>query len=286
MVRHLMGLIRMNNRDMGRILALLMIGLLLLTGYAAAIRPTSALYDKTGLTTTIDATCIGTMSVQHDMEWDQTNVPDGNVNSAILKGDEARTETTYHEDTMGVAGSSRYTKEFSMDGSNASAGSDNLGVRHTVNYQADESQNGKMLWDESGTISQWGKGTTNETVMKCVFASGGTTGAAGFGGYVSAGSLMDVDEVAAVTQLGGRMISGDSKTPVNLRYTFDAQGLDTDSKDKLATGSASVYQNTHFQTQNLDNTSTNVTTEIQDYQNTQMRGLFDLAQTVGYSSTY
>jgi len=276
----------MNNRDVGRIVAVAFVLLFILPGFGAAIRPTSALYDKTGLTTTIDATCIGTLNVDHEMEWEQTNDPNGNVDSATLVGDEVRTDTTYYEDTMAVAGTTRYTKDFSMDGSNASAGTDNLGVRHTVNYLADQSQSGKMIWDEHGTISQWGRGTTNETTMQCVFASGGDTGAAGFGGYVEAGSYMDVEEVAAVTELGGRMIAANSKVPVNLRYSFDAQGLDTDSKDKLATGAATVYQDTHFETYDKANGAANTTTKIQDHQSTQARGLFDLAQSVGYTSTY
>ncbi|PKL60734.1 MAG: hypothetical protein CVV33_01135 [Methanomicrobiales archaeon HGW-Methanomicrobiales-4] len=268
-------------------IVLLMIGMLLLPGFAAAIRPTSALYDKTGLTTTIDATCIGTLMVNHDMEWQQSNSPNGNLKNNTLQGDEVRTDITYHEDTMAVAGSTKYTKGFSMDGSNASAGSDNLGVNHMVNYQADQTQGGKMLWDEEGTITQHGRGTTNDTsALRCVFASGGETGAGGFAGTVSAGSLMDVEEVAAVTQMGGRSIAADSKTPVSLRYSFDAQGLDTDTKDKLATGAASVYQNTEFETYDKTTVDSNTTTMIRDSQNTQARGLFDLAQTVGYTSTY
>ena len=150
-----------------------MVSLFLLPGFSVAIRPTSALYDETGITSTIDATCIGTMMVQHEMEWEQTNTPEGNVESSTLQGNEVRTDITYREDTMAVAGSTRYTKEYSMDGSNASAGMDNLAARHTVNYQADESQNGLMLWDEQGTISQYGRANSTENgVMKCVFASG------------------------------------------------------------------------------------------------------------------
>jgi len=260
--------------------------MILLPGSVAAIRPTSALYDKTGLTTTIDATCIGTLMVNHDMEWEQSSSPNGNLENTSLVGDEVRTDITYREDTMAVAGSTRYTKDYAMDGSNASAGNDNLAVQHTVNYLADDSQNGLMLWDEQGTISQWGRGTTNTSETRCVFASGGDAGAGGFAGFVSAGSLMNVEEVAAVTQMGGRSISADSKTPVSLRYNFDAQGLDTDKKDKLASGSAIVYQDTHFETYNTDTTSANATTKIRDSQDTQVRGLFDLAQKVGYTSTY
>jgi len=264
-----------------------MVSLLLLPGFSVAIRPTSALYDETGITSTIDATCIGTMMVQHEMEWEQTNTPEGNVKSSTLQSNEVRTDITYREDTMAVAGSTRYTKEYSMDGSNASAGMDNLAARHTVNYQADESQNGLMLWDEQGTISQYGRANSTENgVMKCVFASGGDTGVAGFGGSVSAGSLMNVEEVAAVTQMGGRSISDNSKVPVSLRYSFDAQGLDTDTKDKLATGSAEVGMTTNFETYDKETVNSNTTTKIYDDQRTQMRGLFDLAQSVGYSSTY
>jgi hypothetical protein len=277
----------MNNRELGRFFALLMVGLLLLPGFVAAIRPTSALYDQTGITSTIDATCIGTLMVQHNMEWEQTNTPEGNINSATLQGNEVRTDTTYRENTMAVAGTTRYTKEYSMDGSNASAGSDNLGVRHTVNYQADETQNGLMLWDEQATISQYGRGnSTDSGTLKCVFATGGESGAAGFGGFVSAGSLMNVEEVAAVTQMGGRSISDNSKVPVSLRYSFDAQGLDTDTKDKLGTGSAEIYMDTSFEVYDKLTEDSNTTTKIQDYQRTQARGLFDLAQTVGYTSTY
>ena len=264
-----------------------MVGLLLLPGYVAAIRPTSALYDKTGLSTTIDATCIGTLQVQHDMEWEQTNVPQGNLMSNTLVENEVRTDITYREDTMAVAGSTKYTKEYSMDGSNATAGNDNLNARHTVNYQADESQNGLMLWDEQGTISQYGRGNaTDNGTIKCVFAGGGGGGSAGFAGYTTAGSLMNVEEVAAVTQIGGRSIAGDAKIPVSLKYSFDAQGLDTDTKDKLATGSAGVYAATSFETYDKTTVNSNTTTKIQDYQNTQTRGLFDLAESVGYTSTY
>lgn len=273
--------------DLRRVAVLLILGMFLLPGFASAIRPTNALYDKTGVTTTIDATCIGTLMVNHDMEWEQGNSPQGNLNNNSLVGDEVRTDITYREDTMAVAGSTKYTKEYSMDGSNASAGSDNLEVRHTVNYQADQSQNGLMLWDEQGTISQNGRGTTNETsALRCVFASGGESGAAGFSGFVSAGSLMNVEEVAAVTQMGGRSIAENSKIPVSLRYNFDAQGLDTDTKDNLGTGSAMVYQDTSFEVYNKDSTSSNTTTRIRDSQETQVRGLFDLAQQVGYTSTY
>ncbi|MFH0966995.1 MAG: hypothetical protein V1862_04845 [Methanobacteriota archaeon] len=276
----------MNNRKLRWMLVLIMVVLLLLPGFGAAIRPTSALYDKTGLTTTIDATCIGTLMVDHDMEWQQGNSPNGDLKDNTLQGDEVRTDITYHEDTMAVAGSTKYSKEYSMDGSNATAGTDNLGVRHMVNYEADESQNGLMLWDESGTISQYGTGTNNETApLKCVFASNGETGAGAFAGSVSAGSLMNVEEVALVTQMGGSSIADNAKVPVSLRYNFDAQGLDTDTKDKLASGSASVYTNTGFETYNKNPEDANTTTMIRDHQNTQVRGLFDLAQTVGYTST-
>jgi hypothetical protein len=86
--------------------------------------------------------------------------------------------------------------------------------------------------------------------------------------------------------MGGRSISDNSKVPVSLRYSFDAQGLDTDTKDKLGTGSAEIYMDTSFEVYDKLTEDSNTTTKIQDYQRTQARGLFDLAQTVGYTSTY
>ncbi|HWQ66057.1 MAG TPA: hypothetical protein VN372_04205 [Methanospirillum sp.] len=265
---------------------LITICLILVSGNVMAIRPTSALYDKTGLTTTIDATCYGTLLVEHDMEWEQTNTGDGNIKNNTLVGEEARADLTYRENTLAVSGTSKYTKEYSMNGANVSDGRDNLGVRHTINYQADKSQNGLMLWDEQGTISAAGRASETLNGGKCVFANSADDGAAGFVGYVSAGSTMNVEEVAAATSLGSRAISGDSKVPVNLRYSFDAQGLDTDSKDKLATGSASINMDTSFEVYDKTTVNSNTTTKIQDYQKTQARGLFDLAQSVGYTSTY
>lgn len=69
---------------------MLIIILVLTTGWASAVRPTSATYDQTGITTTIDATCIGTLLVNHDMEWQQTNLPNGDLANNTLSPDETR----------------------------------------------------------------------------------------------------------------------------------------------------------------------------------------------------
>lgn len=263
-----------------------MICLLFTPMWASAVRPTSALYDETGITTTIDATCIGSLLVNHDMEWQQSNSVNGNVKNNTLANDETRAIFTYRENTLAASGSARYTKEYSMDGSNVSEGRDNLNARHTINYQSDPTQSGAMLWDEEGTISLAGHAINSLDTGRCVFATNGANAGAGFIGSVDAGSMMNVEEVAAVTQLGARAISPSSTVPVSLRYSFDAQGLDTDNKDRLATGSAEVTMNTNFEVFDTKARDSNTTTMIKDRQRTVARGLFDLAQTVGYASTY
>ena len=267
---------------------MLIIILVLATGWASAIRPTSALYDQTGISTTIDATCIGTLIVDHDMEWQQTNTPGANLLNNTLTGGETRAIFTYTEDTMGADGTTRYTKEYGMDGSNVSQGRDNLNVRHTVNFQTNES--GKLLWDEMATITANGAATNGTNIGRCVFAGGGSDGSAAFSGTVEAGSMMNVEEVAAVTTVGGRAISESSTVPVNLRYGFDAQGLGTDANSTLAKGSAEVFMNTNFVTGDPATDEScppsNVTTMIKDRQRTVASGLFDLAQTHEYTSTY
>lgn len=267
---------------------MLIIILFLVVGWASAIRPTSALYDQTGISTTIDATCIGTLIVDHDMEWHQTDTPGANLmNNSLTKG-ETRAIFTYTEDTLGADGETRYTKEYNMDGSNVSQGRDNLDVRHTVNYQTTES--GSLLWDEEGTIKVDGASSNSTNVGRCVFAGGTADGSEAFSGIVEAGSRMNVQEVAAVTELNGRAISESSTVPVNLRYGFDAQGLETDKNNTLAQGSAEVFMNTNFVTGDPSSsedcsTPTNVTTSIKDRQRTVASGLFDLAQTHEYTST-
>ncbi|MDD1724468.1 MAG: hypothetical protein LUQ07_05000 [Methanospirillum sp.] len=275
--------------DWRRVLSVLIIVIVLITGYASAIRPTSALYDQTGISTSIDATCIGTFLVDHDMEWQQTNTAGGDLANTSLTDGETRAIFTYRENTLGADGNTRYTKDYNMDGSNVSAGRDNLEVIHTVNFNQTPGQDGMLWYDEEGTISVNGA-ASNSTDTRCVFASSGS-GLGAFQGTVAAGSVMNVDEVAAVTQLNGRAISGDSSVPVNLRYGFDAEGSSTDTNDTLASGSAEVFMNTNFVTGDPASSescgeATNVTTRIYDKQRTVASGLFDLAQTHEYTSTY
>jgi len=268
---------------------LLIIILVLATGWASAVRPTSALFDNTGITTTIDATCIGTLLVNHDMEWQQTNLAGADLANNTLTEGETRAIFTYRENTLAARGTTKYTKEYNMDGSNVSEGRDNLYARHMVNYEANLENSGSMLWDEQATITSLGAATTGADVGRCVFASGSSSNGAGFYGTVSAGSGMDVKEVAAVTTVGGRAISGSPGVPVNLRYGFDAQGLGTDGNNTLAVGSAWVEMNTDFviydDVYKTNQSSANQTTRITDRQRTVASGLFDLAQTHEFSST-
>lgn len=284
-----MGLINMEACKLRRISLTLIIVLLMITGWASAIRPTSALYDQTGISTTIDATCIGTFIVDHDMEWHQSSNEGSNLLDHNLTDGETRAIFTYTEDTLGADGQTLYTKDYSMDGSNVSQGRDNLNVRHTVNFETDNS--GSLIWDEQGTITVDGASSNSTDVGRCVFAGGTNAGSAAFSGTVDAGSRMNVREVAAVTELSGRAISESSTVPVNLRYGFDAQGLGTDANNTLAVGSAEVFMNTNFVTGDPASTEdcstpTNVTTMIKDRQRTVASGLFDLAQTHEYTSTY
>lgn len=285
-----MGLIDMSACKLRQFSVLLIIILVLATGWASAVRPTSALYDNTGITTMIDATCIGTLLVYHDMEWQQTNKAGGaNLANNTLTKDETRAIFTYGENTLAARGTTKYSKEYNMEGSNVSEGRDNLYARHMVNYEANLENSGSMLWDERATITSFGAATDGANVGRCVFASGSSSDGAGFKGTVSAGSAMDVSEVAAVTTVGGRAISESSSVPVNLRYGFDAQGLGTDGNNTLAKGSAEVYMRTDFKVyDNVYNqtvTGGNQTTRITDRQRTVASGLFDLAQTHEFSST-
>ena len=276
--QYLMGLIEMNTGYIRNITIILVITMAI-AGWASAVSPTSALYDNTGITTTIDATCIGTFIVNHDMEWQQTNNPNASLLNVSLTPEEKRAIFAYTENTMGADGTTRYTKQFGMNGGNVSEGRNNLDVRHTVNYKTDD--NGRLLWNEVATMTAAGTaGATDES--KCTFASD-SKNSAGYDATVTAGSVMNVKEVAAVTEVGARAISENSGVPVNLKYGFDAQGIGTDEGKTLAEGSAQVFMNTHSVTG--DPGDANVTTKIYDRQRTLANGLFDLTQTHEYGST-
>lgn len=279
-----MGLSNMSIGYLGRLFVVITISLILISGWASAVRPTSAQFDKSGLTTTIDATCIGTTLVQHDLDWEQNNIPEGNLGSAKLVTGETRADFTYTESTLATAGTTKYTKEYNMDGTNVTDGRDNLNVAHGITYQADQTQGGRMLYGEQGTLQLYGSNSTSTSTTRCTFAAGSNGAGAGYRAVTSAGSSMDVSEVAAVTTLGARGISANEQVPVNLRYSFDATGVQPNSTDhKYAVGAAEVKGSTGVEVS--DTTNTNLTTKIIDDQRTVQRGLFDLAQTMGYKST-
>ncbi len=262
---------------------LLIVIMLIVPGLTTAIRPTSATYDKSGVVSTIDATCIGTFMVDHDMSWEQGSLSESNLNQLPMLDGEKRSTTTYREGTSAIDGSTTYRKDFSMDGSNASVAADNLEAMHVMNYQADTAENGRLIYEEQSTIQSDGSGTTSTTEPRCVFASGSDKEAGGYSSLVSTEGLMDVQEVAAVTTVGGRSISATDDVPVSLRYGFDAKGLST-SEDGLAVGQAGVKSSVHTVAGDVSNT--NISTDYWDRQSSSASGLFDLAQTVGFTSTY
>lgn len=276
-VINLMGLIEMNTSNLGKV-GIFVVIMIMMAGWASATSPTSALYDQTGISTTIDATCIGTFIVNHDMEWGQTNNPNASLLNTALTPDEKRAIFAYRENTLGADGTTRYNKQYNMDGSNVSDGRENLQASHVVNYQTNDS--GRLWFDEEGTVTVAGTAGSADP-NKCVFATG-SGGSAGYDATVSAGSVMNVEEVSAVTEIGARAISESSSVPVNLRYGFDAQGIGTNADNNLAKGSAEVHMTTNAVTG--DTGDQNVTTKIYDRQRTAANGLFELAQNHGYNS--
>ena len=278
----MMGLFVMKSEISKNLIITLILGLVLVVGTVDAIRPTSAQYDQSGISTTIEATCIGTFIVDHTMEWGQTGGSDYNNITSPSGIGEVRSTIGYHEDTVATDGMTHYVKDFSMDGSNVTAGLDNLDADHQIQFESLEGVNGRMLYDEIVGLETYGQ---PDAAMQqgCVFNEAGA-GAAGFHAVITAGSSMNVEEVAATMSAGVAGISASNEMPVNVRYSFDAAGMGTDTKDDLATGAAQVFMNVdaHVGTP----TGTNVTTDIHSADRTMAGGLFDLAEQVGYTSTW
>ncbi|MBN1167555.1 MAG: hypothetical protein JXA44_10565 [Methanospirillaceae archaeon] len=267
-----------------QIIIVFICGLFLMVGTVDAIRPASAQYDQSVITSTIEATCIGTFIVDHHMEWGQTGGSDYNNVSSPSGLGEVRSQIGYHEDTVAADGMTHYIKNFEMDGSNVTAGLDNLKSDHMIEFQSLEGVNGRMLYDEVVGLTTDGQPDADAN-QGCVFMNDGA-GAAGFHAVITAGSSMNVEEVAATMSAGVAGISASNDMPVNVRYSFDAAGMASDEKDDLATGSAEVFLNVNAAVGTPTPGNNNVTTYIDSRDRTMAGGLFDLAQQVGYTSTW
>ena len=252
-----------------------------------SVRPSQANYGDNIVSSTVDAFCIGTFMVKHEMQWDQTSDPNGSLTSSPLKMGESRTDYTYREMTLGYEGTVDYLKDFSMNGGNVNQGLDNLNVNHVIDFEGDPAKNGLLHFEERATMFVAGAAGGDAKSPLCMFATGGS-GLGAYKGTITVGSQMDVREVSSRMSIGSMGISKNINAPVNLRYTFDATGLATDPKDDLATGSAKVYSDVHMHiydnTYDLNYTAPNLTGHFQDEQMQRVRGLFDLATTFEYTT--
>ena len=211
---------------------------------AAAVRPSQAKYDNGMITSTIDAFCIGTFTIDHEMQWTQTSDDRGLSfsNNPIAPG-ETRVDYTYRENTLGYDGTATYLKDFSMNGENTQAGLDNLNINHIIEFENNPNSNGVLRFEEMARLDIAGAAGADANNPICIFAAPSGSADGSFKGSVTVGSLMNVREVSAMMGIGSSAISDDPNAPVNLRYSFDAEGLATDPKDNLAVGSATVYSN-------------------------------------------
>jgi hypothetical protein len=251
--------------------------MLLLACHVAAVRPTPANYGSNIITSTVDAFCIGTFTVGHEMEWQHTDDGTGLGNNPL---DGSRVDYTYREATLGYEGTATYLKDFSMNGGNVQQGMDNLNVNHIIDFENSPNKNGILLFDEMARMDIWGSPASDPSNPICIFAQGGSNSGA-YSGSVTVGSKMRVEEVSAIMSIGSSSISDSSRTPVNLRYAFDAEGIATDPKDDLATGSATVFSNVDM---HIYNSTSPMVSHIRDTQSVNMVGDFDLATTFGYSN--
>jgi len=252
-----------------------------------SVRPSRANYGDNMVKSTVDAFCIGTFMVTHEMQWDQTSDPNGSLTKSPLKFGESRTDYTYREMTVGYEGTTDYLKDFSMNGGNVNQGLDNLNVNHVIDFEGDPTKSGLLHFEEEANMFVAGAAGGADKSPICMFATGGS-GLGAYKGTITVGSQMDVREVSARMSIGGLGISDNTDAPVNLRYTFDAAGLATDPKDDLATGSARVYSNVDMHiyddTYDLNYTAPNITGHFQDRQEQRVRGLFNLATTFEYTT--
>jgi len=272
---------------------------------AIAVRPTPANYGNNIVTSTVDAFCIGTFSVNHEMQWKQTSDDRGFGGPNPMAPGTSQVDYTYRENTLGYEGTATYLKDFSMNGGNVQQGLDNLNINHIIDFENSPNKNGVLLFEEMARMDLYGAAGSDVNNPICTFASPGGSGDGSYRGSVTVGSQMNVREVSARMSIGSSAISNNPNAPVNLRYTFDAEGLAT-GETGHAVGSATVYSIVDMHINNsyhedakacLDpngdpipdcdykgSPAPGMTGHFQDRQTQSMTGIFDLATTFGYGT--
>ena len=190
----------------------------------------------------------------------------------------------YEADLNAVNGPMIYTESLDLNTANQNAISENLEVQKQFQYVA--SPGGKLIFSEEVLMNDMGSGNLGDMVLCPLWH--GDDGTMAYNEFVSAGTYMEMEQVAAVTNAGVRTIAESADTPVELYYNVHAgaQSLVPTAAAAGAVGYIEANVDVHsMDSRNWDGVGTPpLGNEVIYTQTTTASGVFDFRMATSYLS--
>ena len=221
-------------------LAIMVIALALLTGFAVADPGINQTPETQGITTATTIDAVGNFASTTDVQWRITTADAGlNGVPPMTQTGAAYYASTYEEDTYsnGV-GLIAYDKNMDVETSNQLAGQWNIDADKQLAFVGVDGA--RVYSDEYIMVDGVGVNTTVTDKMLCVFAGDATTAFPASCNFAEAGSTIDMTVANVRTNSMDRFIHPSSDTTVELEHDLAVTELITDLPSM---GSASAFMN-------------------------------------------
>jgi hypothetical protein len=224
-------------------LAILIIALALITGFAMADRGIDPVPETQGIVTSTSVNVIGNFASATEMQWRITDDVDGLPGVPVLNAPGAIYESTYTEDTQthGV-GLMLYDKELDIETSGQISGQWNVEATKQIAFIGIDSasvvSSDNIMVDGAGNES-----VTVEEVI-CPFASANAQSFPAYCNRAQAGSTIDMTVANVRTTTTGRFVMPSADHPVELNHDLRVTEL---VSDVPSVGFASAYMDVLIQ---------------------------------------
>ena len=218
-------------------LAIMVIALALLTGFAVADRGIDPVPETQGITTATTIDAVGNFASTTDLQWRITDDPDGL--SGVPPMDTTYYASSYTEDTFSNGiGLIAYDKNMDVETSAQLAGNWNIDGDKQLAFVGVDGA--RVYSDEYIMVDGVGNRANTEDIMLCVFAAAQTEVFPAYCNFAEAGSTIDMTVANVRTNSMDRFILNSGDTTTELEHNLAVTELITDLPSM---GSASAFMN-------------------------------------------
>jgi len=220
-------------------LAIMVIALALLTGFAVADHGIDPIPETQGITTATTIDAVGNFASTTDLQWRITD-DDGGLNGIPAVGEESTVyASAYNEDTYsnGV-GLIAYDKNMDVETSAQLSGAWNIDADKQLAFVGVDGA--RVYSDEYIMVDGVGNESQTADKMLCVFADAETSVFPAYCNFAEAGSTIDMTVANVRTNSMDRFITPSGDTTVELEHDLAVTELITDLPSM---GSASAFMN-------------------------------------------